>query len=187
MSWGLDLPGEEQTECENNPNEAFISGKSPIRVIFVVDISLVDARSLFSGDLVGHGVARSIASTGITPSSTYLQPPPVPTPNHSLQDPNLPSPAGYHQFLIPKSRCPGLGGTSPTSHSVWLLPKTKWISPPAPPIRSSCVTQLLFHGIPFMVTFCMYGPFESPEVVMRRVLLLETDRVMSLNQGERRR
>jgi hypothetical protein len=33
----------------------------------------------------------------------------------------------------------------------------------------------------------MYGPFESPEVVMRRVLLLETDRVMSLNQGERRR
>jgi hypothetical protein len=38
-----------------------------------------------------------------------------------------------------------------------------------------------------MVTFCMYGPFESREVVMRRVLLLETDRVMSLNQGERRR
>lgn len=29
------------------------------------------------------------------------------------------------QFLIPRSKCPGLGGSSPISHSVWLLPSSK--------------------------------------------------------------
>jgi hypothetical protein len=42
-----------------------LSSVANFQYVSFVDISLVDACSLFSRDLVGQGVARSIASTGI--------------------------------------------------------------------------------------------------------------------------
>lgn len=57
-------------------------------------------------------------------------------------------------LLVPfNTKCPGLGGTSPLSHIVALLPNTNSIVPPFT-MMSSCSNQFFFQSCPFIFTDC---------------------------------
>ena len=62
--------------------------------------------------------------------------------------------ACYIPFPTSKTICPGLGGTSPVSHTFCLAPSVNSISPPSVmmPPASSCLNQFLAHSCPLIFT-----------------------------------